>query len=77
MINHKCEQTKMKWPRIFFSPLLSHAYLQYLSFALLETGVSTTAWLRCSVGTSLDWFCRVKTLLTFCKTKENSPLRYV
>ena len=48
----------MKRPKIFFF-LLSHANLQYLSFDLLGSGVSTIAWLRCTVGISLDWFCDV------------------
>ena len=30
---------------------------------LLGSGVPTTAWLKCSVGTSLDWFCHVYKLI--------------
>ena len=54
MIKQKCEQAKIKWPKIFFS-----LNLQYFSFDLLGSGVSTTIWLKCSVGISLDWFCHV------------------
>ena len=52
MIKQKCGQAKIKWPKIFFS-----VNLQYLSFDFLGSGVSTTFWLKCSVGINLNWFC--------------------
>ena len=46
--------------------------LQYLSSHVVGSGVSTTAWLRCSGGIGLDWFCHVInfSVLPAKKTKQ-------
>ena len=50
----------------------------YISFDLIGSGVSTTVWLRCSVGISLDWFCHVYKLSSLpAKQKKRVILTYM
>ena len=69
MIKQKCDQAKMKRPKIFFSPTFS-----CLSFDLLGSGVPTSAWLRCNVGISLDLFYHVYKLSSFPVNQNKTVL---